>query len=180
MTMLPKKIEKLLQEQIEVESNSSYGYLAAASWCEVNGMEGAAAFFYNQSDEERIHMLKLFKYINEKGGHAMVPVNKKPKSEFKNIIDLIKYFHDSEKGVSASVNKLVHVATQEQDYTTLNFLQWYVTEQHEEETLARTLLDKIKLIGMTGNGLYLIDNEIAKHVNKKKTTAITMGGGEGA
>jgi ferritin len=177
--MVPKKIEKLLQEQIEVESNSSYGYLAAASWCEVNGMEGAAAFFYNQSDEERVHMLKLFKYLNESGGHALVPVNKKPKSDFKNIIDLIKYFHDSEKSVSASVNKLVYVANQEQDYTTLNFLQWYVTEQHEEETLARSLQDKIKLIGLTGNGLYLIDNEIAKHVNKKTPTAMNIGGAGG-
>jgi ferritin len=174
--MLSKKIEKLLQEQIEVESNSSYAYLAMASWCEVNGLEGSAAFFYNQSDEERIHMLKLFKYVNESGGHAMVPINKKPKSDFKNIIDLIKYFHESEKAVSASVNKLVYVANQDLDYTTLNFLQWYVTEQHEEETLARSLQDKIKLIGMTGNGLYLIDNEIAKHVNKKKPTAISMGG----
>lgn len=176
--MLPKKIDKLLQEQIEVESNSSYGYLAAASWCEVNGMEGGAAFFYNQSEEERVHMIKLFKYLNESGGHAMVPVNKKPKADWKNIIDLIKYFHESEKGVSASVNKLVYVANQEHDYTTLNFLQWYVTEQHEEETLARMLLDKIKLIGLTGNGLYLIDNEIAKHVTKKKGTAITFGGAE--
>jgi len=178
--MLPKKIEKLLQEQIEVESNSSYGYLAAASWCEVNGLEGAAAFFYKQSDEERVHMLKLFKYVNEKGGHALAPENKKPKQDFKNIIDLIKYFHDSEKNVSASVNKLVYVATQEQDYTTLNFLQWYVTEQHEEETLARTLQDKIKLIGLEANGLYLIDNEIGKHVAKKKGTAISMGSEAGA
>lgn len=177
--MLPKKIEKLLQEQIEVESNSSYAYLAAASWCEVNGLEGAAAFFYNQSDEERVHMIKLFKYLNEKGGHALVPVNKKQKSDFKNIIDLIKYFYESEKGVSTSVNKVIYVANQEQDYTTLNFLQWYVTEQHEEETLARMLLDKIKLIGLTGNGLYLIDNEIAKHVNKKKSTAISYGGKDG-
>jgi ferritin len=173
--MLSKKIEKLLQEQIEVESNSSYGYLAAASWCEVNGLEGAAAFFYKQSDEERIHMIKLFKYINEKGGHAMAPANKSAKADFKNIIDLIKYFHHSEKAVSASVNKMVFVANQEKDYTTLNFLQWYVTEQHEEETLARTLLDKIKLIGMEANGLYLIDNEIAKHVNKKKGTSMNMG-----
>jgi ferritin len=178
--MLSKKIEKLLQEQIEVESNSSYAYLAMASWCEVNGLEGGAAFFYNQSDEERIHMLKLFKYLNEKGGHAMVPVNSKAKSDFKNIIDLIKYFHDSEKAVSASVNKLVYVANQEQDYTTLNFLQWYVSEQHEEETLARNIQDKIKLIGLTGNGLYLIDNEIAKHATKKKPTAISMGAADGA
>lgn len=176
--MLSKKIEKLLQEQIEVESNSSYGYLAMASWCESNGMEGGAAFFYNQSDEERIHMLKLFKYLNESGGHALAPENKKPKSDFKNIIELMKYFHESEKKVSASVNKLVYMANQEQDYTTLNFLQWYVTEQHEEETLARSILDKIKLIGTSGNGLYLIDNEIGKNATKKKPTAMNMGAAE--
>lgn len=173
--MLSKKIEKLLQEQIEIESNSSYAYLALASWCEVNGMDGAASFFYNQSDEERGHMIKLFKYVNEKGGHALVPVNKKPKSDFKDIISLVKYFYDSEKKVSDAVNKLVHFANQEKDYTTLNFLQWYVTEQHEEETLARLLLDKIKLIGTTANGLYLIDNEIGKHANAKIPTAINIG-----
>lgn len=176
--MLSKKIEKLLQEQIEIESNSSYAYLAMASWCDVNGMEGGATFFYKQSDEERIHMLKLFKYVNEKGGQAVAPVNKKARTDFKDIIELVKYFHASEKSVSDAVNKLVYVATQEQDYTTLNFLQWYVSEQHEEETLARTLLDKIKLIGTGANGLYLIDNEIGKHTTKKKGTAINMGGAE--
>lgn len=173
--MLSKKIEKLLQEQIEIESSSSYAYLAIASWCEVNGMEGAAAFFYNQSDEERMHMLKLFKYLNEKGGQAQAPVNKKPKSDFKNILDAIKYFYESELHVSNAVNKLVYVANEEKDYTTMNFLQWYVSEQHEEENLAKSLLDKIKLIGISGNGPYLIDMEIGKATNKKKPGSLSMG-----
>lgn len=172
--MLSKKLEKLLNEQIEVESNSSYTYLAMASWCEVNGMEGAASFFYKQSDEERIHMLKLFRYINEKGGVAITPVNKKTKMEYKNILELVKAFYEHEKGVSQAVNKLVYMANEDKDYTTLNFLQWYVAEQHEEETLARTLLDKIKLIGLEANGLFLIDNEIGKYASAKKQTSVNM------
>jgi len=170
-----KKVEKLLNEQIEVESSSSYTYLAMASWCEANGMEGSASFFYKQSDEERVHMLKLFKYINEKGGHAVTPPIGKTRQEYKNIIEVVQTFYDHEKRVSEAVNKLVYIANQEKDYTTLNFLQWYVQEQHEEETLARTLLDKIKLIGLEANGLYLIDQEIGKHTNRKKDTAVHMG-----
>lgn len=173
--MLSKKLEKLLNEQIEVESNTSYAYLAMASWCEVNGMEGAASFFYKQSDEERIHMLKLFRYINEKGGVAHTPVNKKPKMDYKSILEVVKAFYEHEKAVSQAVNKLVYMANEDKDYTTLNFLQWYVAEQHEEETLARTLLDKIKLIGLEANGLFLIDNEIGKYATAKKQTSVNMG-----
>lgn len=177
--MLSKKVEKLLNEQIEVEASSSYTYLAMASWCEVNGMEGAASFFYHQSDEERIHMLKLFRYINEKGGHAVTPSITKIKQEYKNIIEVVKSFHQHEIQVSESVNKLVYIANQEKDYTTLNFLQWYVQEQHEEETLARTIQDKINLIGLEANGLYLIDKEIGGYATKKPATSVSIGN-EGA
>lgn len=175
--MLSKKVEKLLNEQIEVESSSSYTYLAMASWCEANGMEGAANFFYNQSDEERVHMLKLFRYINEKGGHAITPSIGKSKQDYKDILEVIKTFHQHEIHVSETVNKLVYIANQEQDYTTLNFLQWYVQEQHEEETLARTLQDKINLIGLEGNGLYLIDKEIGSYATQKPTRSVNMGEG---
>lgn len=173
--MFSKKLEKLLNEQIEIESSSSYTYLAMASWCEVNGMEGAASFFYKQSDEERVHMLKLFKYINEKGGHAITPTGGKSRLEYKNIMEVMNTFYTHERKVSDAVNKLVYLANNEKDYTTLNFLQWYVQEQHEEETLARTLLDKIKLIGTEANGLYLIDKEIGNYTNRKKETAVSMG-----
>ncbi|MBE2246354.1 MAG: ferritin [Candidatus Competibacteraceae bacterium] len=158
--MVGKKLEKLLNEQLEMEAYASSSYLAMASWCEVNGLDGSATFFYNQSDEERMHMLKLFRFINERGGHAITPSLKKPKTSFKNILELMETFLEHERSVTEAVNKLVYIAGQEKDYTSLNFLQWYISEQHEEETLARTLLDKIKLIGMQGSGLYLIDKEI--------------------
>lgn len=173
--MLSKKVEKALNVQIHVESNSSHKYLAIASWCEVKGLEGAAKFFYKQSDEERMHMLRLFKYINESGGTSQVPLNEMPKQDFKDILEVMRTFLDSELHVSAEVNKLIAVATKENDFTTLNFLQWYVREQHEEETLARTLLDKINLIGTQNGGLYWIDKEIETFLTRGAETANNMG-----
>lgn len=170
--MFSKNLETLLNEQIAIESRSSYAYLAMASWCDVQGFEGAANFFYKQSDEERIHMLKLFQYINERGGHAITPVHEPVQITYSGINELMDLFYAHEVKVSEAVNKLVYEANKEMDYTTLNFLQWYIQEQHEEETLARSLLDKIKLIGMDANGLFLIDNEIGKYATKKKTTAV--------
>ena len=76
--MLKKEIEKVLNEQISAEANSSQYYLAMASWAETKGFEGVSSFFYNHSNEEREHMLKLIKYVNERGGHAIVPELKKP------------------------------------------------------------------------------------------------------
>ncbi|MBW7937052.1 MAG: ferritin [Flavobacteriales bacterium] len=163
--MFNKKLEKLLNEQLGMEAQASSAYLAIASWCEINGLEGAAAFFYKQSDEERVHMLKLFRFINERSGHAIMPALTKPTTTFKNIQEIMTLFLSQERKVTESVNKLVYIANQEKDYTTLNFLQWYVSEQHEEETLAKTLLDKIKLIGLQGSGLYLIDKEIGQHAS---------------
>lgn len=176
--MLTQKVQTSLNEQIEVELKSSHTYLAIASWCEVQGMEGSASFFYKQSDEERLHALKLFKYINESGGKALVPVVEQPQQDFQDILAVLQHFLGSETHVSNEVNKLVSIATAENDYTTLNFLQWYIREQHEEETLARLLLDKVKLIGLEANGLYLIDKEIGSYTTRKAETANSIGEAE--
>jgi ferritin len=161
-TMLTPVVESALNEQIAIESHSSNTYLALASWCDAKGMEGAAKFFYLQSDEERAHMLRLFRYINDSGGQAITPALHAPRTEFKDILEVVEYFLQGEVKVSDGINKLVYIATQEKDYTTLNFLQWYVAEQHEEETTARNIKDKINLIGLEANGLYLIDKEIGR------------------
>lgn len=161
-TMLTPVVESALNEQIAIESHSSNTYLALASWCDAKGMEGAAKFFYLQSDEERAHMLRLFRYMNDSGGQAITPGLSAPRTEFKDILEVVEYFLQGEVKVSDGINKLVYIATQEKDYTTLNFLQWYVAEQHEEETTARNIKDKINLIGLEANGLYLIDKEIGR------------------
>ena len=158
--MLSERMQKALNNQIRIEAESSQIYLAMASWAEVKGLEGVAQFMYGQSDEERMHMLKVFKYINERGGHAIVSELSGPALEFGSIKEMFQTLFKHEIFVSQSINELVHISLEEKDYATHNFLQWYVAEQIEEEAQARTILDKINLIGDDKGGLYLFDNDI--------------------
>jgi len=158
--MLSKEIEKALNGQITIEAESSQVYLAMASWAETQGFEGVAAFMYTHSDEERMHMLKLVKFVNERGGHAKISILKAPPVSFGSFKEMFQNLFDHEVMVSASINELVHISLEQRDYATHNFLQWYVAEQIEEEALARTILDKINLIGDDKGGLYLFDNDV--------------------
>ncbi|TNJ45424.1 ferritin [Tamlana fucoidanivorans] len=168
--MLSKTIEEALNKQIRIEAESSQIYLAMACWAEVKGLEGVAGFMYAQSDEEREHMLKLVKFVNERGGHAKISQLSEPNVTFESFKEMFEKLYDHEVFVSQSINELVHISLQEKDYATHNFLQWYVSEQIEEEAVARTILDKIKLIGDDKGGLYLFDRDIE---NLTVTTAAT-------
>ncbi|MCH2214161.1 MAG: ferritin [Flavobacteriales bacterium] len=158
--MLSAKIQEVLNGQIEVEASSSQFYLAMASWAEANGLNGVANFLYAHSDEERQHMLKLVKFINERGGKAVVPQLAKPPEDFESIQTIFQSLYDHEVKVTAEINSVVDLCLQEKDYTTHNFMQWYVAEQIEEEALAADLLDKLKLIGGDNGGLYLFDRDL--------------------
>jgi ferritin len=131
-----------------------------ASWAEIQGLQGVSEFMYAQSDEERMHMLKLFQYINERGGHSIASEISAPAVEFGSFKEMFQTLFEHELFVSKSINELVHISLEEKDYATHNFLQWYVAEQIEEEAQARTILDKINLIGDDKGGLYLFDNDI--------------------
>lgn len=159
--MISSKIEAALNRQIDLEGYSSMYYLAMGSWCEVKGYQGVAQFLYHHSDEERMHMLKLFRYINDRGGHAIVPPFAAPQKDFKSIREIFDIVHSHEVKVSNEINALVELCIQEKDYTTHNFLQWYVTEQIEEESLARQIIDKLNLIGEDKGGMYLFDRDLA-------------------
>jgi len=158
--MLSQKIQDALNAQIEVEASSSQFYLAMASWAETNGLNGVANFLYAHSDEERQHMLKLIKFINERGGKAVVPQLSKPPEEFESIQTIFQSLFDHEVKVTSEINSVVELCLTEKDYTTHNFMQWYVAEQIEEEALAADLLDKLKLIGGDNGGLYLFDRDL--------------------
>jgi ferritin len=158
--MLAKNIEKALNEQIKIEAESSQIYLAMASWAETQGFEGVASFMYKHSDEERMHMLKLAKFVNERGGHAKVSALNAPPVSFGSFKEMFQTLFDHEVMVSAKINDLVDITLEFKDYATQNFLQWYVSEQIEEEALARNILDKINLIGDDKGGLYLFDNDV--------------------
>jgi len=158
--MLSTKIENALNKQIESEAMSSQLYLAMASWAETKGYSGSAKFLYMHSDEERQHMLKLFQYVNERSGHAIVPALKQPPKTFNSLSEVFNQILKHEVAVSSEINKLVDICLSEKDYTTNNFLQWYVSEQVEEERLAKQIVDKLNLVGGDKGGLYLFDKEL--------------------
>lgn len=159
--MISKQLEKALQQQIEMESYSSAFYLSMASWMDQEGFEGTALFLYRQSDEERMHMLKIFHFVNEHDGHAMVPKVDQPPSKFKDYNNCFKMVLEQEQAVTRSIHELVTLAMKEKDHAANNFLQWYVAEQMEEETQIKSILNKLKIIGGDGSGLYLLDKELS-------------------
>lgn len=158
--MISKEIEKELNEQLRLEAESSQFYLAMASWAEGKGYGGTAEFLYTHSEEERTHMMKILRYINERGGTAIVPELTKPDEEFESLQAVFDQLLKHEELITNRINELVFKCLESRDYTTHNFLQWYVAEQIEEEALARTILDKLNLIGNDKGGLYLFDRDV--------------------
>ncbi|NJO88070.1 MAG: ferritin [Chloroflexia bacterium] len=169
--MLKEKVEKALNDQIELEAYSSQLYLAMASWAEKSGYNGSAEFLYIHADEERIHMLKLFHYINDREGYAIVPALKQPPFKFDSIKAVFKEILDHERMISNKINELVSTCVEEKDFTTQNFLQWYVSEQIEEENLAKTNLDKLNLLGDAKANMYLFDKDMATRSKASTGTA---------
>ena len=158
--MVSQKVEDALNAQITKEAASSQFYLAMASWAETAGFGGVSQFLYKQSEEERQHMMKLIKFVNERGGHAIIDTLTAPPKTWESAQEVFEDLLNHEISVSASINELVEICMSEKDYTTQNFLQWYVAEQIEEEALARTILDKLKLIGSDSGSLYMFDRDM--------------------
>ena len=154
------RVEAALNDQIKKEASSSQYYLSMASWAENNGLNGTAKFMYTHADEERFHMLKLVKFVNERGGKAIITAVGQPHMEFRDLKNVFELLLEHEIGVTASINNLVDICLQEKDYTTHNFVQWYVSEQLEEEALARMMIDKLKLIGVDNSGMYMFDRDL--------------------
>lgn len=157
-------IENLLNDQIKYEAMASMQYLAMASWADAEGYGGIANFFYTQSEEEREHMLKLVKFMNERGGKVNIPSLDEPKHDFDSLLTLFKKFLSSEEFVTGKINSIIDECLKQKDYNTNNFMQWYVTEQLEEEATARTLLDKLNIIGDDKSGYYLFDRDIESFI----------------
>jgi ferritin len=158
--MLKKKVEDLCNRQVEREGYSSNLYLAMASWAETNGLAGIAAWLYAQAEEEKVHMLKFVKYINERGGKAVIPAFKKPPEDFKDVVEMFDEVLKHEQFISASINDIVDLTLSEKDFSTHNFLQWFVAEQVEEESSAQSIVDKLKLGGK--NIMYQMDRDIMR------------------
>jgi ferritin len=161
---------KSLNDQISLESNASNSYLAMASWCEVTGYEGAASYFYSQSEEERTHMLKIIHYLNDMGASTLIPATKSPSSSYNSLENLIKTALKNEQTVTAAIHKMVEIAQQEKDHSTYVFLEWFVNEQVQEETKFETLLQKFDLIGRDKIAINEIDKILASQATAAEPT----------
>ncbi|MFI3246150.1 MAG: non-heme ferritin [Ferrimonas sp.] len=168
--MLAEAMTHRLNEQINLEFYSSNLYLQMSAWCEERGFAGAACFLQRHADEEMTHMRRLFTYVSEAGGLPLLGAIAAPPWQFESVYDVFTQTLAHEQLITSKINELAHTAFANQDYSTFNFLQWYVAEQHEEEKLFKGVLDKIALVGNDGASLYLIDKELAQLATEETTS----------
>lgn len=161
-TSLKEEIEIALNAQIKMEAEASSKYLAMAGWLEQNGYAATANYMYRQSDEERAHSLKIFRYINEVGGIAITPTVGEVEQDYATFRNVFETALQSEIAVTHAINRIVSKCRQAEDYATEEFMMWFVKEQREEERNARRALELIELIEETGTGKFVLDKEIAK------------------
>ncbi|SDH06258.1 non-heme ferritin [Propionivibrio dicarboxylicus] len=164
--MLSSDMVERLNKQINLEQYSSNLYLQMSAWCDHQGYVGSAAFLKEHAAEELTHMHKLFDYVSETGALAVLGALKAPPAKYKSLGEVFKTTYEHELAITKAINGLVASALAEQDFASFQFLQWYVSEQHEEERLFKSILDKIEIIGVEGKGLYFVDKEIGKLAGK--------------
>ena len=162
--MLSKKMEKALNTQINAELFSSYLYLAMSAWFTGKGMAGFANWMRQQAQEEMFHAIKFYDYVGERGGQVVLETIAKPEAKWKSSVEVFQATLEHERKVTGLINDLVNQALDERDHATNIFLQWFVSEQVEEEANASAILDKLKLIGKETGGLFALDQELAQRV----------------
>ncbi len=160
--MLSKEMIKALNNQIEEEFFSANLYLAMGSWCDSQGLNNCADFMYNHYNEEISHGMKIFKYVNDNGGVAVVPALKKPSMEYKSVQEVFKTAYQHELHITSSIHEIVKTTVEENDFRTNNFLQWFIVEQQEEEVTFNEILDKMKIIGDGKSSLHFIEQAISQ------------------
>jgi ferritin len=162
---LSQATEQLLNQQVAMEGRSSAHYLAMGSWCDVQGYKRAAEFLYRHAEEEKEHMLKLFHYINDAGGHAIHPEITEIQHTFKSFRQVFELVLVNEVKVTQSIHHVVAHCLAVKDFSTFNFLQWFVAEQIEEEVLTRRAVELFDVIGEEGIGRYTIDKALGALTN---------------
>lgn len=155
-----ENILNLLNDQVKLEAQSSAAYLGMASWCDQNGFDHSAKFFYDQSEEERTHMLKLFHFISDMGGVSHSPAVKSPIHEFGSLKEVYEAALESEINVTESINQIVGACRKANDFATENFMQWFVKEQVEEEFVVRRILELFDMLGDDPKALLMIDERV--------------------
>ncbi len=150
-----------MNEQIKNELYSAYLYLSMAAYCESNNLPGFAHWMRMQDEEERMHAMKFYDFIHERGGRVVLQAIDQPEAEFESPLDVFEKTLEHEQLVTALINDLYALAVEERDYASQIFLQWFITEQIEEEDNASQVIETLKMIGDSRQGLLMLDRELA-------------------
>jgi ferritin len=159
-SLISAEVEVLLNQQVRKEAQSSAVYLSMASWCNHNGYDYSAEYFFKQADEERQHQLKFYKYILNMGGNAISPEITGIKQEYNSFREVFEDALDQEINVTQSIKNIYARCLKEQDFVTNEFLNWFLKEQREEEYKARRALELFDVIGEEGTGRWQIDRHV--------------------
>jgi len=162
INMIKENIEKALNNQINAEIYSAYLYLSMAAYFHSINLPGFANWMRVQTQEELMHTMKFYDHINERGGRVYLSTIEGPPTEWKSPLEAFEAAYKHEQKVTKMINDLVDLALKEGDHATNIFLQWFVTEQIEEEASTNDVVQRLKLMGDMGNGLFMIDRELAQ------------------
>jgi ferritin len=169
--MLTEKMEKMLNEHLNHELYSSYLYLSMAAYCESIDLKGFANWMRIQVQEELTHVVKFYDYILERDGRVLLTAIDGPPTSWDSPVVTFTETLKHEQGVTKRINNIVKASFEENDFATHTFLQWFITEQVEEEASVRDVLQKVKMVGDSGDGLFLIDRELGQRVFTPPATA---------
>jgi len=162
--MISKKMNDALNAQINAEMFSAYLYLAMSAWCSERSLAGFANWMRVQAQEEMSHATKIYDYVLERGGHVVLDAIDKPAADWSSPMAVIEETAQHEAKVTSLINDLMALANKEKDYASHIFLQWFVTEQVEEEASVGEVLERLKMIGKDSAGMFAMDLELGKRV----------------
>jgi ferritin len=158
--MLAKKVEKALNEQLAVELQSAYEYLAMSAYCETESLPGFASWLRSQSNEEVQHAMKFYTFLNDRGARVRLEGLSKPAENYSSTLDVFERALEHERKVTQSISGLYSLVVSEKDYASQAWLDWFATEQVEEEKTVGQIVDSLKRIGDRGDALFLFDKEL--------------------
>ncbi len=162
--MLSEKMSQELNKQLNRELYSGYLYLGMSAYFSSQGLPGFANWMRVQAQEELTHAMRFYDYLTKKGARVELEDIQAPRQDWQGVQQVLEATLQHEKKVTAFINDLVDLAIQEKDHATNNFLQWFVSEQVEEEESATTILDRLRLLGQERSSLFLLDQELGKRV----------------
>ena len=162
--MLNKEMEKALNVQVNAEMYSAYLYLSMSAYFQSKSLGGFASWMRVQAQEEMVHAMKLYDFINERGGRIILEPIEAPPMEWDSTLATFQAVYEHEQKVTGLINELVELALEKHDHATNIFLQWFVSEQVEEEDSANDVVEKIKLVGDAQGGLFMLDRELGQRV----------------